>query len=152
MSQAAPCRARTHWHSDLFWSNPSGGAKPAQSLAHPGLRGRRWHTRLAWPWPGLLNQDSVVPGGLAAGAGDTPASRAALLTVRHEAASSRSRALTREVCSGSAAVRVRRPESRGVLAWEGPRSFGTVQGHSQEPGGQGRAGFKSLEELRPHLS
>lgn len=94
----------------------------------------------------------MVLGRLAAGAGDTPASRAALLTVRREAASSQSRALTREVCSGSSAARVRRPESCGVPAWEGLRSFRAVQGHSLEPGGKGRACFKSLEELRPHLS
>lgn len=140
-------RARAHWHS-----NSSVGAKPAQPLAHPGLSGWRWHTRLAWPWPGLLNQDSAVPGGLAAGVGDTPANPAALLTPRHVAASSRSRALTLEVSSGSAAARVRRPESRRVPAWEGLRRFRTVQGYSAEPGGHGRACFKSLEELRPHLS
>lgn len=83
-------------------------------------------THAWWPWPGLLTQDSAVPGGLAAGAGDTLASRAAVLTVRREVASSLGRALTREVCSGSVAAHVHRPKLRGVRTREGLRSFGTV--------------------------
>lgn len=76
MSPAAPCRARARTGIRTSLVEPApGGAKPAQPLAHPGLSSRRWRTRLAWPGPALLTLDPVVPGGLAAGAGDTPASR-----------------------------------------------------------------------------
>lgn len=117
---AAPWRARAHWHSDLFRSNPFGGAKPAQPLAHPGLRGRRWHGH------GRASQSGLRRSGRARSRSRWHSSeprRAALLTVRREAASSRSRALTSEVCSGSAAARVRRPKSRRVPAREGTTKF-----------------------------
>lgn len=85
------------------------------------------------------------------GAGDTVASRAAVPTVRRKAASSRGRALTREVCSRSVAARVRRPRRRGARAREGlAPSFGTAPPHhSSAPRRYGRVRLKSVAGLRP---
>lgn len=112
-------------------------------------------THAWWPRPGLLTQDSAVPGvpgGLAEGEPVTRvASRAAVPTVRRKAASSRGRALTREVCSRSVAARVRRPRRRGARAREGlAPSFGTAPPHhSSAPRRDGRVRLKSVAGLRP---
>lgn len=75
--------------------------------------------------------------------------------MRREAACNQSRALTREICSGSAAARVRRPESRGVPAWEGLRSFGTVpqcRATHQSPEGTGAPALKAWRNSAPTLA
>lgn len=72
-----------------------------------------------------------------------------MLTAR----SSRRRALTREVCSGSAAARAHGPESHGAPTQEGLGSFGTTvqrsAGQLTSARGSGRASLKSVADSAP---